>query len=89
MAPTLGEGLLTSLVNSRSMAGGTVSDALSWSSSLGTSLPGVESGSVSFAVCTCATFWMLPEFVTVAVICRLVLPPTANAPIVQMPVPLT
>ena len=32
---------------------------------------------------------MIPEFVTVAVICRFVLPPTARAPIVQIPVPGT
>ena len=50
------------------MAGGTVSAASSWSSSLGTLLPGVESGSNSFAVCTWAMLLMFPEFVTVAVI---------------------
>ena len=81
--------LSTLFANSRSMAAGTVIGASSWSSSLGTLLPGVESGSNSFAVCTWALLLMLPEFVTVAVIWRFVLPPTAKAPIVQMPVPGT
>jgi hypothetical protein len=87
--PAAGVALSTSLVNSRSEAGGTFSVALSWSSSLGTSLPGVESGSYWSAVSTCAMLSMMPEFVTVAVICRLVLPPTARLPMSQTPVPLS
>ena len=89
LSPTLGVGLLTPLVNSRSIAGGTVRPASSWSSSEGTPLPGVESTSNWSAVSTCAMLLMLPEFVTVAVICSETDAPTFRAPMVQMPVPLT
>ena len=89
LSPTFGAGSSTLLVNSRSPAEGTCNEASSWSSSEGTPLPGVESTSNWSAVSTCAMLLMLPEFVTVAVICSETDAPTFRAPMVQMPVPLT
>ena len=86
--PATGVALSTSFASSRSEAGGTVSVALSWSSSCGLSLPGVESESYWSAVSTCATLSITPEFVTVAVICSAAEAPTFRLPTVQTPVPL-
>ena len=66
-SPTFGVAASTVLVSDRSTCSELIA-ALSWSSSPGVSLPGVESGSTSLAVATCAVFTSVPAASTVAVI---------------------
>ena len=83
-SPTSGVGSSTVLVSPRS-ASGALSVALSWSSSPGTPLAGVESGSVWSTAVTSAVLVIAPVAVTCAVSWSCAEAPTARSPTVHAP----
>ena len=87
LPPTFGVELFTLFVNSRSAAGAAeIATNASSSSVYGGALFGVESTSNWSAERTCVKLVIVPEFVTVAVICRMRLAPgVIGPPIVHRP----
>ena len=85
VSPRLGAVSLTVLVSEMSDDNGLIA-TLSWSSSPGESLPGVESGSNWSLVATCATLTCASGLSTVTWTCSVTVAPAASVPTVQTPV---